>query len=262
MPCRSMRASISCGRAKLCALAACRSARAAAPAALGGGAIFTGDGRARRSRGRQPAPPAARRAWRPAPARAVLAQRLDLLCNAIPQLRALPRSGRACGACAAGQIRNSGGRRFIASLAGGGRLTVTQRLGTLPSAAPPAAAPTPAPTWPTRGRPRRTRPWRPSADPWARLAETALRFSPTAARPAPAACGRAPTGSRLFGTSIDEARMVLAAGPSHPAGVRARAEIEIGARGPDDGRAGVLRDHQPVERRLGALRIRSAARPR
>ena len=43
---------------------------------------------------------------------------------------------------------------------------------------------------------------------------------------------------------------VMAQPARHPAGVRAGAEIEIGARRADDGRARVLRDHQPAERRL------------
>ena len=83
----------------------------------------------------------------------------------------------------------------------------------------------------------------------ARFAGTALRFSPTAAHPAPAACGRAPIGSRLFGTSMTK-RALWRSRPATLPASSTGAEIEIGARGTDDGRAGVLRDHQPPKRRL------------
>ena len=116
-----------------------------------------------------------------------------------------------------------------------------------------------------RGRPcggcrRGRRSQRASSPSAASSAETASRSSPTAARPAAASCGRARRIEALR-HQHHEARIV-----SQPAGDLAGlgtgAEIEIGARRTDDRRAGVLRDHQPVERRLRLSRIRSAARPR
>ena len=74
-------------------------------------------------------------------------------------------------------------------------------------------------------------------------------------------CGTYDRGSRLFGTSITN-RMLWRRRPDTFPGIRASAEIEIGARRADDRGAGVLRDHQPAERRLRMLRSRSAIRPR
>ncbi len=76
----------------------------------------------------------------------------------------------------------------------------------------------------------------PCWNPWReRFAETVLRSSPRAAGPAPAASRRAPW-DRSPRHQHDKVHGV-AQPPRDPAGIRACAEIEIGARGSDDGRA-------------------------